>query len=174
MTSSGGGPADQNRLTEWVYVRNGNITNANGTRSLDVATDLNVNSNVAKFTFFMQGGFDGTDIFDTEFRDLDNGAAVKEGTISALQANGPTIGSYRKAVEVLTNPDDVDINLLAVPGMNEPLISDFTVDKAEERFDVLYIMDPRLLDENKNVVTASSQKVSIKETTNDHASRGRS
>ena len=172
VTSSGGGPADQTRLTEWAYKRNGNVTVSNGTRSFDPATDLNQNSNIAKFTFILQGGFNGTDIFDDEFSRLENGAAVKESTVAALQANGPAIAGYRKGVEVLSNPDDVDINLLATPGMTEPLITDFATRKVEDRFDAMYIMDVLLRDGDKNVVSASSQKVSVKETATDHTTRG--
>tara|TARA_Y100000034_G_scaffold59644_1_gene72488 strand:- start:2630 stop:5593 length:2964 start_codon:yes stop_codon:yes gene_type:complete len=172
ITSSGGGPADQNRLTEWAYKRDGSVINTGGTRSFDLTKDLNKNSNVAKFTFILQGGFDGTNIFNTEFNELQEGAAIKEADISALQVKGATIGSYRRAIDIMTNPDDVDVSLLVVPGQTEPLITDYAIEKTEERFDAMYIMDPRLLDSNKNKVTGSSQNISVSETANDHATRG--
>jgi len=172
VTSSGGGPADHNRLTEWAYKRDGSAITTAGTRSFDPSKDLNKNTNVAKFTFILQGGFDGANIFNTEFNEFQEGAAVKEADISALQVKGATIGTYRRAIDIMSNPDDVDISLLVVPGQTEPLVTDYAIEKTEERFDAMYIMDPRLLDSNKNTVTGSSQNVSVAETANDHATRG--
>lgn len=174
VTRSTADIADEGRLQEWTYKRKANIVDnlTKGTRSFSLTKDLPAQSNVAKFTFFLQGGFDGLNIFDKESVNLDNGMAVKEAAESTLQATGPTIGSFKKSIDVITNVDDVDINLLVTPGMTEPLITDHALEKVEDRFDAFYIMDPHLYDGQVNIVTSSAQSLSVKETIQKHSERG--
>ena len=43
----------------------------------------------------------------------------------------------------MAEKSDVDIQLLATPGMRDAGISEYAIDKTEDRFDALYIMDCR-------------------------------
>jgi phage tail sheath protein FI len=167
------------RISSWIsasYVRNGVIAvNAeNKTRALNV-NDLTVSSNrpYAKFTFFLQGGFDGVNIFDAQKSSLTNLAAKREMDDAANQGgtSGPTVSSYRKAVDTLTNKSDVDIQLLAVPGMRHTSITDYAIGAVENRFDALYIMDIEEKDVDNLLVTSSLQKVSVTNTTTNFRSR---
>jgi phage tail sheath protein FI len=95
---------------------------------------------------------------------MDNNAAKREMDDSTSQGgkNGPTVASYRKALDVMGNESDVDIKLLAIPGMRHSSISDYAISVVEDRFDSLYIMDIEERDTLNNVVTSSAvQKIGV-------------
>ena len=50
---------------------------------------------------------------------------------------------------------DVDIHLLAVPGIRHSSVTDFAMDTVEDRFDALYIMDIEQRDRVNTVMTSS-------------------
>tara|TARA_Y100001963_G_scaffold160093_1_gene267783 strand:- start:39285 stop:42833 length:3549 start_codon:yes stop_codon:yes gene_type:complete len=115
------------------------------------------NQNYAQFTFFLQGGWDGTNIFDTEKSKLSGVAAYREmnDVTNQLGVKGPTVATYRKAIDVMGNTSDVDIQLLAVPGQFDPGVSDYAIDMVESRFDALYLMDITEKTTFDDVVTGS-------------------
>jgi hypothetical protein len=88
-----------------------------------------------KFTLAPAGGFDGwnkfrTPTFTTNISDTSNRTAFKE------------------AIDIFTNPEEVDVNLFATPGIdygnNQELVK-YALGKIEDRADTLYIIDaPRL------------------------------
>ena len=167
--------ADTQKWEQAVYVRSGQITSneTNKTRALTV-NDLSVPSNrrYAKFTTFMLGGFDGTNMFDVNEAEI-NDVAVKgdmEDTNRGL-SNGPSVKSYLKALEVIKNKSDVDIKLLAVPGMRQSIVTDNAVSAVEERFDAMYIMDILEYDNFNSVVTGSVQTPSVTNTAINFKSR---
>ena len=167
------------RTSAWVsasYVRNGvvGVDADNKTRPLSV-DDLTISSNraYAKFSFFLQGGFDGVNIIDPEKTALSNLAVKREMDDSTNQGgtSGPTVASYRKAIDTLTNKSDVDIQLLAIPGLRHTSISDYAITAVENRFDALYIMDIEEKDTINIMVTSSMQQVSVTNTTSNLRSR---
>jgi len=167
------------RTSAWVsaeYVRNGvvGVDATTKTRALSVE-DLTISANraYAKFSFFLQGGFDGVNIFDAQKTALSNLAAKREMDDSASQGgtSGPTVASMRKAVDTLTNKSDVDIHLLAIPGMRHPSITDYGITAVEKRFDAMYIMDIEEKDTLNIIVTSSLQSVSVTNTTANFRSR---
>ncbi len=104
----------------------------------------------------MQGGFDGVNIFDVEKSKITNTAAKREfDDANQFNTSGPTVQSYRKAIDVMGEKSDVDIYLLAIPGARHSVISDYAVDTVENRFDALYLMDIEERDTTNNVVTSS-------------------
>jgi len=164
------------RENEWVsasYVRGGNIsvdstkpassaTGVGQTRAFSI-TDLDKSGNrrFAKFTLVLQGGFDGTNIFNKDKLKIKNAAAKREIDDSTEQGGtgGPTVAAYRKAVDIMGSKTDTDIQLLAIPGMRHTSISDYAISAVENRFDALYLMDIEERDQQNNVVTASSAAV---------------
>ena len=140
---------------------------ANGYRYLNVAKDFAsaASKRFYKFTVPMQGGFDGSDIFDKDKSEMANLAAFREmssNTSAVLGGpNGPTTAAFRKAVDILAEKSDVDIQLLVIPGMREAGITDYAIDKTEERFDALYIMDMQAYDHDSNLVTKATQETSV-------------
>lgn len=167
------------RTSAWVsasYVRNGvvGVDADSKTRALTV-DDMTVSANraYAKFSFFLQGGFDGVNIFDAQKSTLSSLAAKREMDDSINQGgtSGPTVASFRKAVDTLTNKSDVDIQLLATPGMRHTSITDYAITAVENRFDALYIMDIEEKDNSNIIVTSSLQSVSVTNTTSNFRSR---
>ena len=150
---------------------------ANGWRYLDVSKDFaqSASKRFYKFTVPMQGGFDGLDIFDKDKADMSNLAAFREmssNTSSVLGGpDGPTTAAFRKAIDILAEKSDVDVQILATPGMRSAGITDYAIDKTEERFDALYIMDLAAVDGDLKRVSQSSQYTNVTNTVNDFVSR---
>lgn len=170
------GKADLKEVEDWAYVRAGNITtdDAAKTRALDVSTDLTIPGvrSLTKFSFFIQGGFDGVNIFNEQELNLGNRAIIEEMNFPARgQDEGPTVRAFRKGLTIMQETSDVDINLLAIPGIRHSVITDAAITTAETRFDALYIMDIEERDTLNSVVTSSLQDINITNTVNAHVSR---
>lgn len=158
---------------EWVsasYVRQGNISDdpTTKTRALNVSTDfgdLTVKT-YAKFSFFVQGGFDGVNIFNDDKANLTNAAVKREMDDSDQgQNDGPTVMAYKKALDIMGQTSEVDVKLLAIPGIRDETITDYAIDTVESRFDALYIMDIEERDNVDTVITSSSdQTISVTNT----------
>jgi phage tail sheath protein FI len=166
--------ADPQSWANAVYVRKGNITanDTNKTRGLTV-NDLTVaNKRYVKFTTYLQGGFDGTNIFDRNEAEI-NDAAVKADMddVNRGQALGASVVAYLKAVAVMKNKTDVDVQLLAIPGIRQTIVTDTAIAATEDRFDALYIMDIQEYDTLNSEVTSSAQIPSVINTATNFAAR---
>ena len=138
-------------------------------------TDLtdSVTRRFAKYSFFLQGGFDGVNAFDNDKAKLTNVAAKREMDYTATQFGplGSTVASYRKAIDILGEKADVDIQLLAIPGLREPGVTDYAIDSVENRFDALYLMDIPERNTADVVITGSGDTVSVNLTANSLSNR---
>ena len=96
-------------------------------------TDL-IRSGFTKFTSPMYGGFDGLDITQREpfGQHLLSGKTFK---------NSSAAYSIKLGIDSVADPEVADINLLAVPGVREPLITDHMISVAEDRGDALAVID---------------------------------
>lgn len=163
------GNADPEKWLKAVYVRSGAPTNGGYLAASIGATDsaktrpfkvedLDDNKRFAKFTAVMQGGFNGVNIFDENETEITNLAVVADMTAGYGRGlnEGPSVSSYLKALEIMKNTVNVDIQLLAIPGIREPLVTDTAVQATEERFDALFIMDIEQQDENSDNVRTDS------------------
>ena len=126
-----------------------------------------------KFSFPVQGGFDGVNIFDEDKSQLLDVAIKREISDSTAQGgvNGPTVAAYRKAVDILEERSDVEIQLLAIPGIRQPQVTDYAIDAVENRFDALYIMDIPTRDAENNEITGSVGLPNVTNTVNAFSSR---
>lgn len=154
------GLASTKALGDWSYVRQGNIAvdPVTKTRAFDPNVDLASVAvrNVSKFTFFMQGGFDGVNPFNVDEAELTDRAVTEEmATINRGQNNGPTVKAYHKALEIMGNTSEVDVKLLAVPGIRHEVVTDRIIDTVETRFDAMAIIDVEERDAFNNVITSS-------------------
>ena len=131
------------------------------------------NRNFAKFSFFLQGGFDGTNIFNEDEHKLTNASAIRQMDDSDNQGGiaGNTVSSFRKAIDIMGSTTDVSIKLLAIPGMRDTGITDYAIDAMESRFDALYLMDIEERDTLNTVITGSDQITHVKNTTTDFTNR---
>jgi hypothetical protein len=176
VVTGSNGTADVQNLVSWSYVRAGNISadDTAKTRALKVTdlTDPGVRT-VAKFNMYVQGGFDGVRMFNTNTKFLSNLAVVEEMTNpSRGYANGSTVKSYLKALELMRDTSEVDIQLLAMPGIRHRFLTDTALRMTEDRFDALFVMDIEERDVTNTLVTSETQEISVRNTVNDFRGRG--
>jgi phage tail sheath protein FI len=183
------GSTDKPVFSEWaaaVYRRNGKkgtLTSLEGathsaddTRFLDASKDFNhqPSKEFLKFTLHLHGGFDGVNVFNEDQAKLTNAAAKREFDDATNQGgvlSGPTINTYRRAVDILKEKSNTDIQLLAIPGMRHKSITDYAIQATEERFDALYIMDIETRDEINTVITGSGARVHVRNTVSSFENR---
>jgi hypothetical protein len=123
----------------------------------------------AKFTNIFHGGFDGVNILDKDcslFRDrafsIDVGGKATEtdpdvGLSSTNSIANPmgknkqnnAVASFRKAVEIMTDPLSSNINILAIPGVRDTYVTDHALDKIEDYGFAIYLMDSLRYDEDQ-------------------------
>jgi len=169
---------DLNALVSWSYERTGVISSSQaspGQRGL-LVSDLTNNSvrQLAKFNFFLQGGFDGTNIFNYDETFMTNKAVGEELLITArgLQT-GSAVTAYNTALDLLSDSTELDLQLFAIPGIRNSGITDRALQIAENRFDALYLMDLENYDINNDAVTdLDTQQLSVTNTTSNHRDRG--
>ena len=168
-TSSLTGYPNPNRWAEASYSRSG-VLSAGYSRFVNPDTDFEdfTTRKFLKFSFYVQGGFDGTNAFNHDKANLLNNAAAREMDFTSTQfgPSGPTVASYRKAIDILEDKAFADIQILAIPGLREPAVTDYAIDAVTSRFDAIYIMDIEERSINDLVVTGSSETVSVTLTSN--------
>lgn len=178
IVTGSNGLIDVKQVVSATYVRDGKIdvNDAAKTRALNTAIDFAdvTTRTYAKFSLFVQGGFDGTLIFDQEADTLTNQAIEGEMEDPVRgQGSGPTVSSYNAGLAIMANTSDVDIKLLAIPGIRHGIVTNRVIDAIEnDRFDALYIMDIEEYDTLDAVVTSSLQDVNVRNTATNFGLRG--
>ena len=159
------GTVTHDGISSWKYIRSASVDAiptrpGNKRRAFDPAKDLDNQTlrNVFKFTTVLQGGFDGLNIFNEDSAKMNNTSATEEmnNTNRGLE-NGPTVAGHRKAIAIMENTADVDIKLLAIPGIRNAAITDEAIEAVKNRFDALYIMDIENYDNANILITSSLQ-----------------
>lgn len=149
------GTADPQKWADAVYVRGGNIvtSDANATRALSVSDFTQQNSAYIKFNMFMQGGFDGINLFNQDETEMTDAAIYYDVQNSTRgYANGPNVKTWKKAIDVMKSTTNVDIQLLAIPGIRQSVVTDYALEGTQDRFDAMYIMDIEQYDSNNDVI----------------------
>ena len=150
-------------------------TSSTKVRFLDPAKDFThtPSKKFFKFTLPMLGGWDGVNVFDKQSAKMSDTSARREMTDSNQQGkNDSTVASFRKAVDIMEAKQDVDIQLLAIPGMRHPSITDYALESTERRFDALYVMDIEEKDEVDSFITSSLQIPNVTNTIGRFQGRG--
>lgn len=90
-----------------------------------------LSSSLYKFCLPFAGGFDGFDL------------RVADPLYVANTADDTNIGvvSLKRALDTIANPDAVDINLLAIPGIHNIKVTDKARQIVNDRGDAMYVMD---------------------------------
>jgi phage tail sheath protein FI len=145
---------------------------SNKTRRITTADFTQANRRFLKYSFFMQGGFDGVNVFDDDEAKINNAAVRADmNTTNRGRNEGASVATYLKAITVMKNVVNTDIQLLAIPGIRESLVSNTAIDAVEERFDAMYIMDIEETDVDGNVVVAEAQQPSVANTVTEFVNR---
>jgi len=163
-------------LASSLTASDGRTFEVESTRFLDPTNDLKdqTTRQFVKYTCFVQGGFDGFNIFDSNKSKMTDVAIRREFEDEDNQGGifGSTIAAYRKAIDVLGEKTDVDIQLLAIPGIRHPSVTDYAIDAVESRFDAMFIMDVEEKDQENVFITGSvNQLASVANTVNNFKSR---
>lgn len=134
-------------------------------------TKFNKYSLAAKFTAPFQGGFDGLNMFDADsFYMTDKGLSTesgghsnKDGFASAIKGTlladtgtlmqgaedtSNVVVSYKNAIRLMTDDLVVNHNVLALPGVRDPFLTDFAKQRVEDYGKALYLMDIQYLDKD--------------------------
>lgn len=162
-------------MREACYIRNGvpdsteykitdgstaRLTLASLIHSGTQATSFNKFSDFAKFTVFLNGGFDGVNILDSNastFNDRSTSTEARGALYGNSNANFTSPGfafnqngvgivnnqvnAYKVAADIITNPITSNINLLIAPGQRDPLVTDYMSDKAAGFGLAMFLMD---------------------------------
>lgn len=158
------GLADSTKWDSATYVRDGNITANDTAKTRRVKADdfIQANRRFLKYTFFMQGGFDGVNLFDKDESEISNTAVVADmNDADRGRQDGPSVRAYAKALDIMKNTTNVDVMLLAIPGIRHPVVTNAAVLATEERFDALFLMDIEQLDTNGDNVVTDNQLPSV-------------
>lgn len=110
-----------------------NASNTDSRKSPGTTTSNTVlASDLAKFTVPVAFGFDG---FDVRLANpIDNETQLASITQLGTQA-------LRQAVDIIADPDFIDINMLAIPGVYSSRVVDYAVQQIQERADAFYVID---------------------------------
>lgn len=164
-------------MRETAYIRNGvvdpssyTVSDTNGSRvtfatllMMGSSSLFNRFSDFAKFTTVFYGGFDGTNILDKQasrFTDKAtsietlggaNGSFVSPGFATNLNGAGKfnsTIFSYQTAVKIITDPLLSQHNILAIPGIREPYVTNYAMDLTKLHTLSMYVLDVPYYDFN--------------------------
>jgi nicotinamidase-related amidase len=122
----------------------------------DTAANFNKFSSFTKFTNMMFGGYDGVNFLDNNARRLnDRSTSFDAGGGAELSYVAPgmlvnpngtgqsnsTVLSYLTAVDIMTDPMVVNINILNIPGIRESFITDYTMKNVRDYGLAFYVMD---------------------------------
>ena len=121
--------------------------------------DLDSPLKYKKFSVAFQGGFDGVNpaLRVSVGADL-SGANSFGHDISSTTSTGYTV--YKKALDAIANPDEIDINLIVTPGVlnsNSTAVIAKAVEICEDRGDCFYIFDPNNSLNGDSISNAVSQ-----------------
>lgn len=193
-------------MKEAAYLRDATLSTANysatnyGNR-ITLASLLNTGSAIlfnsfspyAKFTTFMQGGWDGVNIFDKQAaRFTDKSTSTEAGSNNAyglahasytspgaitgtnytgVGAANSNVVAYRTAVDIATNASIANNNILALPGQRDPLVTNYTLEKNTDFSLSFYLMDIQYYDQagivGGRIFDGDTNKfISITQTTN--------
>jgi hypothetical protein len=117
-----------NAVSNFAYVPG--TTNKKSPGTADGWTTLDPDR--AKFTLPFAFGFDG---WDRTIEDPieDETRLLTLGTIG--------VQALRQAVDIISDPDFIDINVLTIPGVYSDQVVEYTINKIEDRADAFYILD---------------------------------
>ena len=147
-------------------------------------------SKYAKFTNVFYGGWDGLNILDGDIEDLNDRASSMEvdsaavfsgksgesfpgglglkgtndGSMMGKGLQNNVINSYRQAIKIMTDDTAVRHNLLAIPGIREPKLTDYAAEAVQNYQMAMYVMDIPSLDQDGKRIFDGSSRPDIEET----------
>jgi len=147
------------------------------------ANTFNKFSSYAKFSNIFYGGFDGVNILDSSAAMLGDKSTSTESDGRAASGSPSTaitglgynpggaglrnnaVNSYRIAAKLMTDSMTTNVNMIAAPGIREPLITDYIARRLPSYALAMYVMDvPSYSDANVRVFEGSGLKPNVTRT----------
>ena len=122
-------PAD---VRHAVYVDGSRESGISYTAKRSGYKDL-LKSGYGKFTIPVYGGFDGLDITESE--------PFRNSALSGDETTSSGLATLKRAIDAVSDPEVVEMNALAVPGVNKPRVTNHMIRVCEERADALAVID---------------------------------
>lgn len=165
-------------MREAAYIRNGKCDTTDyrindgalGSRvtmatilAKDSAATFNRFIGFNKFVNFMYGGYDGVNFLDADARKMNDkatsfdsgGGASSEYVAPGMLVNpagsgqnNSTVVSYDTALRIMTEKQNVNHNLIVLPGIREPFLTDLAAQRTKSYELAFYIMDIPSYDES--------------------------
>ena len=192
----------EEHMRDAAYIRNGIPNNVNYTivdpqdanlNRITLASVLAQTSSIyfnrfsgfAKFSTFLYGGYDGVNFLDSDMSVLNDRSASgdvggKSRTAISIGVPNPagtanynnTVASFKTAIDIITNPVTTRINLLAVPGARESLITNHAMSKTRAFGKAAYIGDiPSYTENSERVFIGDGLRPDVQTTADRFASR---
>jgi hypothetical protein len=134
-----------NSLDTFVYNPSNPAASKKSPSTSDGHTTLS--NTYAKFTVPLAFGFDGWD------RRVENPIQNETQLLTVSQLGTQAL---RQAVDIVSDPDFIDINLLTLPGIHSDKVVEYAISAVEDRADCFYLMD----------ITASSTATAVSSVVN--------
>ena len=110
-----------------------------------------------KFSVPFQFGFDGQNPATHYAVGTDIAGSNTQGfNLNTSAASGSIV--YKRAINAVSNPDEFDINMLALPGVIHsihPTVTNHAIDKVEDRADTFFILDSAQYGDSVDTVTSN-------------------
>jgi hypothetical protein len=151
------------------------------------ATQFNRFSSFAKFTTIFYGGFDGVNILDRDSARLndksvsfDTGGCAATGytppglavNVSGVGSSNNAVAAYKTAINIMTDGQVVNNNILVIPGIRESYITDYASQKVKDYGMAIYVMDiPGYDDSTVRLYDDSTSKPDVDKTSTTFSSR---
>jgi len=114
----------------------GNSWSASGSDGNGASWSGSLDQGLDRFTMPLWGGFDGLDI-----QDLDPFASEQAMDASSTDKTDYAYYSVRKAIDTVSDPEETEINLAAMPGIDHSALNVHLVNVCERRGDALAVLD---------------------------------
>jgi len=193
--------SDDEIMREAAYIRDASPSTSDGTvvdgsnqrltiaslASLPSAVYFNTLQNYNKFTNIFYGGFDGTNILDRDMALMNDkatstengGKAVASLNIGLSTAYSPGVGanngyiqSYQVASSIILGQSVSTINILAIPGIKDPFVTNYVSDATANYSKAIYLMDiPSYDDQGNRLFSYNSKRPDTNNTINTFAGR---
>jgi hypothetical protein len=119
------------------YYQSGSRKAGNSVSATDVTASYRalLDAGYDRFTAPMWGGFDGWDI------NKPDPAANSIMSTSDNEETNYVFNTYRQALETVADPEKIDMNLLATPGLTNAALTRLSVEMCEDRADSMALID---------------------------------
>lgn len=127
--------------------------------SINLTSNTSVDSR--KFIVPFQGGFDGAQPFKPVFSGTSISATNTQGyDLATISSRDYSV--YTNAIDAVSNPDEIDINMLVLPGVIQtlhPAVVDYAYNMCTDRADTFFVFDPVGLTDNIATAVSSVQTI---------------